>query len=69
MHELSLEHLMANCPDFVNVMSQLEYGCQQLGTSTIITMKYYAKFTGEGIKHSWGYSKSLNHRYPLKKKG
>ena len=35
--EFSLEPMMANCPDFLNEMSQLEYVCQQLGTKTITT--------------------------------
>ena len=35
--EFSLEPMMANCPDLLNEMSQLEYVCQQLGTKTIIT--------------------------------
>ncbi len=64
----SLEYMMANCPDFVNEMSQLEYVCQQLGTKTIITTKYHAEFAGEGIEYSWGYSKSLYRRSPLKMK-
>ncbi len=66
--EFSLEPMMANCPDFLNEMSQLEYVCQQLGTKTIITTKYHAEFAGEGIEYSWGFSKSFYHRFPLKMK-
>ena len=66
--EFSLEPMMANCPDFLNEMSQLEYVCQQLGTKTIITTKYHAEFAGEGIEYSWGFSKSFYRRFPLKMK-
>lgn len=68
--QFSLEYMVQNCPDFLDEMSQLEYVCQQLGSTAVITTKYHAEYAGEGIEYSWGYSKSIYRRSPLKiKKG
>ncbi len=32
----------------------------------MITTKYHAEYAGEGIEYSWGYSKSIYRRSPLK---
>ena len=52
-------------PDFANKFSQLEFVAQSLGARVIITTKYHDEYAGEGIKYSWGYSKSLYGRHPL----
>ena len=57
--------MLKSQPDFANKVSQLEFFAQSLGARVIIITQYYAKYAGEGIKYSWGYSKSLYRRHPL----
>jgi hypothetical protein len=66
--ELSLGHMIENCYDFQNEVSQLEHVCHQIGAQALITTKYHAEFAGEGIEYSWGFCKSLYRRSPLKSK-
>jgi len=66
--ELSLVHMLEQCHDFLNEMSQLEHVSEQLKTKALITTKYYCEFAGKGIKYSWGVSKSIYRRSPLKMK-
>ena len=66
--ELSLQHLLENCTDFANEISQLEHVGKSLGVRVLITTKYHAKYAGEGIEYSWGYSKSGFRRHPLSAK-
>ena len=66
--ELSLQHLLENCTDFANEISQLEHVGKSLGVRVLITTKYHAKYAGEGIEYSWGYSKSGFQRHPLSAK-
>ena len=54
--------------DFANEKTQLEYICKSLGAEALITMKYYAKYAGEGIKYSWGAAKGMYHHNPLASK-
>ena len=68
--EFSLENMVKSCHDFLNEMSQLEYVCWQLSSTAAITTKYHAEFAGEGIEYSWGFSKAIYRKSPLKiKKG
>ena len=41
--ELSLEHLMSGCTDFINEVSQLGYVCEQFGVKALFTTKYQAE--------------------------
>ncbi len=70
VEELSLEHLMSGCTDFINEVSQLEYVCEQLGVRALFTTKYHAEMAGEGVEYSWAHSKNLYRRTALRvKKG
>ena len=70
VEELSLEHLMSGCTDFVNEVSQLEYVCKPLGVRALFTTKYHAEMAGEGVEYSWAHSKNLHRRTALSiKKG
>jgi hypothetical protein len=68
--EFFLENMVKSCHDFLNEMFPLEHVCRQLSSTAVITTKYHAEFAGEGIEYSWGFSKSIYRRSPLKiKKG
>jgi hypothetical protein len=45
--------------EFLNEMSQLEYVCQQLSSTAVITTKHHAEVAEEDIEYSWGFSKSI----------
>jgi len=66
--EFSLQYLLGQCADFQNEVSQLEFVCEQLGATALITPKYHAELAGEGIEYTWGFLKSIYRRYPLEKK-
>jgi hypothetical protein len=66
--EFSLVHLLENCTDFMNEKTQLEYICECLGGRAVITTKYHCEYAGEGIEYSWGYSKAMYRRAPLRRK-
>ncbi len=61
----SLAHMLGQCSDSANKLSQLEYVCSKCGVEAIITTKYHAEYTGEGIEYSWGAAKALYQRYPI----
>ena len=61
-------HMMENCFDFANEMSQLEFVCKSVGGRAVITTKFHAEYAGEGVEYSWGFSKCLYRRYPLASK-
>ena len=67
-NEFSLPHIMENCTDFANELSQLQHVCNELGVTAVTTTKYHAEYAGEGIEYSWGASKSLYRRQPLASK-
>ncbi len=70
VEELSLEHLMSECTDFVNVVSHLEYVCEQLGVRALFTTKYHAEMAGKGVEYSWAHSRNLYRKMALRvKKG
>jgi hypothetical protein len=63
--EYPLTTLMEECMDFQHEMLQLEFICHGLGYTALITTKYHAEFSGEGIEYSWGLSKAMYRKYPL----
>jgi hypothetical protein len=63
--EYSLTHMLGECSDFANELSQLEYVCSECGVEALITTKYHAEYAGEGIEYSWGAAKALYRRYPI----
>jgi hypothetical protein len=64
----SLHNLMAECTDFKNEKSSLEFMSESLGVRVDFAPKFHAEMAGEGIEYSWGYSKGLYRRMPLKEK-
>ena len=58
-----LFQLLENC--IKNEMSQLEYVCEGLRARAVITTKYHAEYTSEGIKYTWGLFKLYFCWYPI----
>ncbi|KAL7475527.1 hypothetical protein ACHAW6_002683 [Cyclotella cf. meneghiniana] len=66
--EISLEHIMAHCLDFLNEKLQLEYVCEKLGERALFTTKYHAETAEEGMEYSWAHSKNTYRWVSLSKK-
>ena len=64
----SLRFLMASCLDFAEEMTALQHVGRELGVSVIITPKFHAELAGEGIEYSWGLTKGVYRRKPLRAK-
>ena len=64
----SLKCLMASCLDFAEEMTALQHVGNELGVSVINTPKFHAELAGEGIEYSWGVTKLVYRRKPLKSK-
>jgi hypothetical protein len=56
----SLRHILANCNDFKDKETALEYLGTQLGVSVKLTPKFHAELAGEGVEYSWAHSKSFS---------
>jgi hypothetical protein len=56
---------MAECLDFANEESSLQYLGRQLGIRVDHSPKFHAEIAGEGIEYAWGYGKNLYRRKPL----
>jgi hypothetical protein len=66
----SLRHILANCNDFKDEETALEYLGTQLDVTVKLTPKFHAELAGEGIEYSWAHSKSFYQHLPLlQKKG
>jgi hypothetical protein len=61
----SLRRMMAECLDFKNEESSLQYLGRQLGIRVDHSPKFHAEIAGEGIEYAWGYGKNLYRRKPL----
>ena len=66
--EWSLKCLMANCFDFAEELTALQYVGSQLGVSVIIAPKFHAELAGEGVEYSWGVVKGVYRQKPLQSK-
>ena len=64
----SYRHIMANCRDFREEETALEYLGTQLGVTVRLTPKFHAELAGEGIEYSWAHSKAFYRRLPLSEK-
>ena len=58
MKNTSLKLLMANCLDFEEEESLLQYYGQDLGVTIDCTPKCHCELAGEGIEYAWGFSKN-----------
>lgn len=57
--KLSLHHLMAECEDFKNEETALQYLGRQLGVIVQLTPKLHAEIACEGVEYScWAHEKS-----------
>ena len=68
-----LSHLLKQCKDFKEEMSDLEHLAKELGgpdatISILFTPKYHCELAGEGIEYCWGAAKRIYRKLPLKKK-
>jgi hypothetical protein len=64
----SLRFLMASCLDFAEELTALQHVGKELGVEVIIMPKFHAELAGEGIEYSWGITKGVYRRKPLKSK-
>ena len=64
----SLRHILANCTDFKEEETALQYLGMQLGVTVQLTPKFHAELAGEGVKYSWAHSKSFYRQMPLSRK-
>jgi hypothetical protein len=61
---------MAQCPDFRDEETALQFLGRTIGVTVDCTPKFHAELAGEGIEYSWGFAKQLYRRKPVKlKKG
>ena len=67
-NDKSLKYLLKNCVDFAEEESLLQTNARKMGVLVDRTPKCHAKIAGEGIEYSWGVSKCLYRKYPLKSK-
>ena len=65
---LSLRHLMAMCPDFLNEEGMMEHIGAKLGAEVMLTPKCHAKIAGEGVEYMWACSKGAYRSLTLKEK-
>ena len=65
---MSLLELVSNCADFENEATLLQTKGQEMGVLVDRTPKCHCELAGEGIEYSWGCTKNLYWRQPLKMK-
>ncbi len=66
--QYSLRNITAECTDFKNEETALQYLGSQLGVQVLLTPKFHAELAGEGIEFSWGHAKSFYRRVPVSQK-
>ena len=65
---LSLRHLMAMCPDFLNEEGMMEHVGAKIGMEVMLTPKCHAEIAGEGVEYMWACSKGAYRNLTLKEK-
>jgi hypothetical protein len=65
---MSLRHLMAKCPDFMEEETALQFLGSQLGIEVMLTPKFHCEFAGEGIEYCWAHAKAKMRRTPIHEK-
>jgi hypothetical protein len=67
--QFSHRHVMAECTDFKEEETTLQYLGTQLGVRVQLTPKFHAELAGEGIlEYSWAHAKSWYCRIPVSQK-
>jgi hypothetical protein len=64
----SLRHLLAECKDFKEEETALQYLGTQLGVTVQLTPKFHAELAGEGVEYCWAHAKSYYRRVPVSRK-
>jgi len=64
----SLRYLLAECRDFKEEETALQYLGSQLGVVVNLTPKFHAELAGEGVEYSWAHAKAFYRRMPLSRK-
>ncbi|KAI2509512.1 hypothetical protein MHU86_4889 [Fragilaria crotonensis] len=64
----SLRNIMAECTDFKDEESALQYLGSQLGVTVLLTPKFHAELAGEGVEYCWAHAKAYYRRMPLSRK-
>ena len=64
----SLRHILANCTDFKEEETALQFLATQLGVTVHLTPKFHAELAGEGVEYSWAHSKPFYQRLPVSRK-
>jgi hypothetical protein len=64
----SLRHLLAECCDFKDEETALQYLGSQLGVVVNLTPKFHAELAGEGVEYSWAHAKAFYRRMPVSRK-
>ncbi len=57
--QYSLRNLMAECSDFKDEETALQYLGTQLGVMVLLTPKFHAELAGKGVKYSWAHAKAF----------
>ena len=66
--QYSLRHLIAECTDFKDEETALQFLGSQLGIKVLLTPKFHAELAGEGVEFSWGHAKAFYRRVPVSQK-
>ena len=64
----SLQALMAQCTDFKEEDTALQFLGKQLGLRVLSTPKFHCEFAGEGIEYNWAHAKAKMRVTPLREK-
>lgn len=64
----SLKHLVGECDDFKNEVSQLTKMGELMGVEVRTTPKVHCELAGEGIEYGWGNTKNAYRRLELRHK-
>jgi len=64
----SLRNLLAECTDFKEEETALQYLWTQLGVTVQLTPKFHAELAGEGVEYSWAHAKAYYRRVPVSRK-
>ena len=66
--QFSLRHLLAECTDFKEEETALQFLGTQLGMKVQLTPKFHAEFAGVGVEYCWAHAKAYYRRVPISRK-